>query len=143
MIPADTDTVSVIFYGLFMDHQRLTEKGIKASDPRLAWVADYRLSIGQRATLLPAAGFRAHGVVVSLSQIDLDRLYADPSVADYVAETVSAVYEGGESQLARCYNLPESRLTGSNPEYARALLQLAEQLGLPSDYLGQIRQFLA
>jgi len=45
----------------------------------------------------------------------------------------------GDIQVsAVCYNLPQAKLVGTNPEYAAALLALATKLGLPDSYLKHI-----
>jgi hypothetical protein len=67
-------------------------------------------------------------------------LYSDASVADYVPESVSVVLPDGTLEPAVCYNLPESKLEGTNSQYANSLLTLAGKLGLPRDYLQQIRK---
>lgn len=70
---------------------------------------------------------------------DAAALYSEQSVADYVAEPVVVTLPGDIQVSAVCYNLPAARLTGTNPEYAAALLTLATKLGLPDSYLGHIR----
>jgi hypothetical protein len=46
----------------------------------------------------------------------------------------------GTVESAVCYNLPKRKLEGANSEYANSLLILAGRLGLPDDYLQQIRE---
>ena len=131
--------VAVFFYGLFMDDSLLRSKGVSPSKPVVGHVDGYRLRIGRRATLLPDRAARAHGVLMTLPATDVDVLYADASVADYVPEPVSVVLPDGTVRPAACYNLPEEKLDGANPEYATKLLALAARLGLPDDYLEEIR----
>lgn len=76
---------------------------------------------------------------MSLRADDLKALYSAESVADYVTESVSVVLPDGTVESAVCYNLPERKLEGANPEYANSLLILADRLGFPDDYLQQIR----
>lgn len=130
---------SVFFYGLFMDEALLASKGIHPSRTIVGHVEDYALRIGARATLVPEGGSRAYGVLMTVAAEGLRTLYADDSVADYVSETVSVLLSDGTQEPAVCYNLPESKLAGTNPEYASALLALAGKLGLPGDYLQHIR----
>ena len=73
---------------------------------------------------------------------DAAALYSEPGVADYVAETVIVNLPGDRKLTAVCYNLPAARLAGTDPEYAAKLLALATRLGLPDNYLGQIRSAL-
>lgn len=131
--------ISVFFYGLFMDAAVLASRGIHATDPAVAWLDGYRLRIGERATLLPEPGSRAYGVLMKMAPQDVKALYSEPSVADYVAEPVVATLPGDNRVSAVCYNLPAAKLTGTNPEYAAALLSLATRLGLPDGYLEEIR----
>jgi len=129
----------VFFYGLFMDEALLASKGIRATEPAIGYVEGYGLRIGERATLLPEPNSRAYGVVMKLAPEDVTALYSDPSVADYVAETVVVSLPGNAEVSAECYNLPAGKLVGANPEYAAALLALATKLGLPDRYLVHIR----
>ena len=80
---------------------------------------------------------------MALRADDVRALYSDKSVADYVSESVSVVLQDGTVESAVCYNLPKSKLKGANSEYASSLLILADKLGLPDDYLEQIREQVA
>lgn len=137
------EQTTVFFYGLFMDEALLASKGIKPSRVEVGYVDSYGLRIGARATLMPDEGNRAYGVLMSVGAENLRTLYSDESVADYVPETLPVVLGDGTQEPAACYNLPESKLQGTNPEYASALLALARKLDLPSDYLKQIADFAA
>jgi hypothetical protein len=134
-----TEDVTLFFYGLFMDESLLASKGVSASNVTPGHVDGYRLRIGRRATLVPDLAGRAYGMLMTLRADDVRALYSDESVADYVAEAVSVVLPDGTVESAFCYNLPEGRLEGSNPEYANALRLLAANLGFPDDYLQQIK----
>jgi hypothetical protein len=133
------DEIAVFFYGLFMDRSLLASKGVHATEPTVGYVDGYGLRIGERATLVPESNGRAYGVVMKMAPEDAAALYSEPSVADYLAETVVATLPGDTRVSAVCYNLPAAKLVGTNPEYAAALLALATRLGLPDDYLGLIR----
>jgi hypothetical protein len=133
------DEITVFFYGLFMDESLLASKGVRATEPAVGYVDGYGLRIGERATLVPEPNGRAYGVVMKIPSEDAAALYAEPSVADYVAETVVVTLPGDVRVSAACYNLPAAKLVGTNPEYAAALLRLATRLGLPDSYLGHIR----
>lgn len=136
----ESEEVTAFFYGLFMDESLLGSKGIRASRSTIGYVDGYGLRIGRRATLVPDQDNSAYGVLMTLRAADVRALYSDDSVADYVSETVSVVLPDGTVESAVCYNLPEHKLEGANPEYARSLLVLAARLGLPDDYLQQIRE---
>lgn len=132
------DQVAVFFYGLFMDESLLASKGINPSRASVGHVDGYALRIGSRATLLPDENNRAHGVLMTIRSEDANALYSDENVADYVAEPVWVVLSDGTRESAVCYNLPKSKLQGTNTEYAKSLLALAQKLKLPNDYLEQI-----
>lgn len=131
--------MNVFFYGLFMDESLLASKGIRPGRSEPGYVEGFRLHIGERATLLPAQDSRSYGVLMEIAADQAAALYSDRSVRDYVAEPV-VVHLANDSQVAAvCYNLPATRLTGSNPQYAAALLALATRLGMPDGYLARIR----
>ena len=135
----NTNAVTVFFYGLFMDESLLAEKGICPTESTIGYVDGFGLHIGNRATLLPEANSRAYGVLMKIATEDVEALYSEPSVSDYVAEPVVVTLPGNTQVSAVCYNLPAEELTGANSEYAAVLLTLATRLGLPGSYLKHIR----
>lgn len=126
-----------------MDEELLRSKGIRVNNAAPGFADGFQLRIGTRATLVPDPESRAYGVVMEANEEDVRRLYNDPSVADYVAEEVTVTLPEGNKVRAACYNLPESKLAGSNPQYAESLLSLATKLGFPEPYLKHISQYLA
>ena len=126
-----------------MDESLLASKDVRPTESTIGYVDGFSLHIGKRATLLPEANSRAYGVLMKITSEDAAALYSEPSVADYVAEPVVVKLPGNIQVSAVCYNLPAARLTGTNPEYAAALLTLATKLGLPDSYLGHIRNAVA
>jgi hypothetical protein len=133
------ETGKVFFYGLFMDESLLASKGIRPESSAIGYVEGFRLHIGERATLLPAQGSRSCGVMMELTADQVAALYSDDSVSDYVAEPVVVHLRDGRQVAAVCYNLPVSKLTGTNRQYAADLLALATMLGMPESYLAHIR----
>jgi len=127
------------FYGLFMDNAVLHEQGIEPELPRHAYVDDYELRIGKRATLVPKRGARAYGMVIALTHHELDLLYNAPGLQEYRPEPVVAHTLAGETLPALCYNL---RLTPegdeANAEYAQQLREVLGRLGFPSDYIASV-----
>lgn len=133
-------TINVFFYGLFMDESLLASKGVHPIDSKVGYVDGYRLHIGERATLLPEPHARAYGVMMKITSKDAVNLYSEPSVADYIAEPIVVRLPNDVKVPAVSYNLPAARLSGTNPEYAAALLKLATRLALPASYLAHIRK---
>ncbi len=132
--------LDVFFYGLFMDQKLLSDKGVQASDLRLAVVSGFVLRIGARAALVPDSAGTVHGVVMKLSHFDLERLYSEPSLLAYRPEPVLATLQSGAIIAALCFNLPEAPSPDErNPEYAEKLRILARRVGLPDAYVASIR----
>ena len=126
----------VFFYGLFMDAELLRAQGFDPREPRQASVAGRALRLGARATLVMESGSRVHGVLMGLTHAEIDRLYAEASVAAYRAEPVTATLKDSSSIAALCFNLPDPPpRTTSNLDYAAKLAVVARQLGLPEEYV--------
>jgi hypothetical protein len=95
--------------------------------------------LGERATLVPERGGRVHGMLMSLTHAELDRLYAEPSVEAYRPEPVLASLRDGSIVAALCFNLPAVPAGArSNPEYAAKLRIAAKKMGLPENYVATI-----
>ena len=135
--------IKIFFYGLFMDRSLLIEKGLNPEVIGTAVLPDYRIHIGERATLLHSASSRAYGIVMELADDEARALYSEPSVREYIPERVQVeVLETGEAVAAYCYNLPrELGLAGANPAYAAELSQLVEALNFDSAYAEEIAAF--
>ncbi len=132
--------VDVFFYGLFMDEALLRGKGLNPSDRRVAYVEDFRLAIGARATLVPCAGSVVYGVLFSLTRAEVDALYSEESVSAYRPRHLTARVAGAGDAKALCFNLPAPPAADErNPQYASKLRELAARLGLPRAYVSSIR----
>src|SRR5262245_24869446 len=131
--------VDTFFYGLFMDEDLLRAKGLAPANRALGVVDDYALRIGQRATMVRTPGARVHGVLFSLTQSEVSRLYDEPSVQAYRPEAVLARLDDGALIPALCYTLPLAPAADErNPEYASKLRALAERIGLAAEYVHSI-----
>lgn len=127
------------FYGLFMDTEVLRQAGVAPANPRRAYVDDFALRIGQRATLMPSPGARAYGMLIALTHAELERLYGAPGLEAYRPEAVVAHARDGEATPALCYNLVEvPEAHERNPEYARRLRRVLEGLGFPEEYVDSV-----
>jgi hypothetical protein len=140
MTEEQAGSVEVFFYGLFMDEGLLRAKGLNPENRRAAYVEDFQLVIGERATLVRRVGARSHGVVYTLTRGEVEALYSDESVSAYRPESVTARLAGGREAQALCFNLPAPPSAEErNPLYASKLRELAERLGLPAEYVSSIR----
>lgn len=132
--------MNVFFYGLFMDASLLAGKGMTPRSVATGHVENVELRIGDRATLVPSPGRRVFGIMMDVAEDDVERLYAEDSVADYRPEAVNVELADGSMVEATCYNLPAHAIEGTNKDYARALCELAERLALDKSYVGEIRR---
>lgn len=131
--------IDAFFYGLFMDLEILRDGGVAPINPRRAYVDDFALRIGQRATLLRSSGARAYGMLFALAHSELDRLYAAPGLEQYRPEAILARPLDGMPTPALCYNLGEApRPYEGNPEYAARLQRALSKLNFPPEYVASI-----
>lgn len=122
----------VFFYGLFMDERVLKEKGVQPHAARKAVVHGYQLRIGQRAMLLPQTSSQVFGMVYTLTEREINSLYAEPGLEMYRPETVVATFEDGSTNQVTTFNLQEAPVEGElNAEYAAKLRSVLEHLGFP------------
>jgi hypothetical protein len=132
--------VDTFFYGLFMDADLLRASHCDPQSPRQASVEGLSLRVGARATLVPDPGGRAYGILMRLTHGELERLYAQPSVAIYRPIAVLAEPADAPPVPALCYVIPDPPAhPQGDAEYAAKLADLAHRLGLPKDYVGHIR----
>ena len=132
-------TIDVFFYGLFMDEVLLREKGIIPQNRRIAFLDNFSLIVGARASLVPSHGSTTYGVLFSLLKTEVEALYSEESVRSYRPEDVIAKLVDGSVVPALCFNLPTPPLTNErNPEYVAKLKDLASRIGLPPSYVSSI-----
>jgi hypothetical protein len=128
--------IDAFFYGLFMDIDILREADVAPVNPRRAYVDNFALLIGQRATLMPSAGARAYGMLFALTHAELERLYAAPGLEQYRPEAVLAQPLEGAPTPALCYTLPEAPTPQEwNPAYAARLQRALSRLDFPQAYV--------
>ena len=140
MTQTESRSIDVFFYGLFMDDALLREKGMNPRHRRIASVENFRLVVGERATLVPCPGQTVHGVLFSLTHAEVDALYSEASVSVYRPEAVAAQPADGGVIPALCFNLPAPpTATERNPQYVLKLRELAGRIGLPPGYVSSIQ----
>ena len=133
---------SVFFYGLFMDADLLTEKGLHPRNSRLAYLTGYGLRIGARATLEYSKKERVFGSIIQLHREELEKLYSDKSVMDYIPRQMVANDMEGNPVAAISYILPMRNVAGSNAGYAGSLSIAARKIGLPEDNIKEIEAWI-
>jgi Gamma-glutamyl cyclotransferase, AIG2-like len=132
--------VAVFLYGLFMDMDGLQQRGLDPSKPQVASLDGYDIAIRDRATVIPRTEARVYGIVTGLTHVEIDTLYAEPSVRDYRPEAVLVTREDGRQVPALCYTLPTVTGSHCNTTYAAKLLALATTLAFPEAYLATLQR---
>ena len=129
--------IDVFFYGLFMDTEILHASGVaEPANPRRAFVDDFELRIGQRATLVPVADSRVYNMLFALTPSELDLLYAAPGLEAYRAEAIVAQSIDGIVTPALCYNLRQQPSADErNSGYASRLQEILARLNFPEEYV--------
>ena len=123
----------------FMDADVLRESGVAPVNPRRAYVEDFALRIGHRATLVPSVGSRAYGMLFALTHSEVDRLYTAPGLEHYRPEAVLALPMEGRPVPALCFNLRDAPSPHErNPEYAARLQRALSKLDFPQQYVATV-----
>ena len=128
--------IDAFFYGLFMDPDVLKNSGVKFENPRQGYAEDYELVIGNRATLVSVPGQRSYGMVLSVTHVEINKLYSAAGLEDYHPEAITVNLMGEQILPAMCYNLLiPPKPDEANPEYAEKLRKALYRLEFPSAYI--------
>ena len=128
--------VDVFFYGLYMDEEILLKKGVKIRNQRKAYVKDFVLRVGKMATLLRAEKKEAHGLVYELTQKEIDILYKDSGLIEYVGEAILLHVDNKSITALVCNLLVPPLKDDKNEVYVEKLLLCMNKykLPLPTEY---------
>ncbi|EEA00726.1 conserved hypothetical protein [Burkholderia sp. H160] len=127
-------TFDVFFYGLNMDADLLTSKGVVPRDPRVALIEDHVVILGAKAMLQRSHGGRAYGMLFRLTHREMGTLYAD--LHDYSPEPFTAILvnaDEGARPVAAISMVHRDPPVDSNhdPAYCARWKDLVRQLGFP------------
>ncbi|MBT5187308.1 MAG: gamma-glutamylcyclotransferase [Kordiimonadaceae bacterium] len=134
----------VFFYGLFMDSDLLKSSGYQPTHARIACLKDYRLLLGERATLIPEICHETWGAIISLNEQELKKLYCAPSVSDYQAIDVVCETLKGDQIEAKVYVLPNDYPLSDpiDANYANQLLDICQKIKLPISHQQMIEDII-
>ncbi|RXJ98937.1 gamma-glutamylcyclotransferase [Arcobacter sp. CECT 8989] len=122
----------VFFYGLYMDEEILKSKGVEPREKILACAKGYKLRVGKMATLLRDENSNAYGIVYSLTYEEIDKLYKDSGLTNYVAEAVMVKTEDKEQVATLCCILLNPPAENeSNYTYFESLVKCMDKYNLP------------
>jgi len=122
----------VFFYGLYMDEKILKSKNVEPRNKRVAFANDYKLRIGNMATLLREKDSQAYGLVYSLTHDEIYILYTKSGLTDYISESILVELDDG-SKIATlcCILLNPPANNESNLEYFKKLKDCMKFYKLP------------
>jgi len=121
----------VFFYGLYMDEDILKSKGVKPRKKRKAVANGYALRLGNMATLLRKENAKAYGMVYSLTHEEIDILYKNSGLTQYVNEALMVELEDNSSIVTLCsVLLDEPKADERNDEYYQKLVTCMKKYGL-------------
>ena len=128
--------VDVFFYGLYMDEEILLKKGVKIRNQRKAYVKDFVLRVGKMATLLRAEKKEAYGLVYELTHKEIDILYKDSGLIEYVGEAILLQVDNKSIAALVCNLLVPPFKDDKNEQYVEKLLLCMNKykLPLPKEY---------
>ncbi len=122
----------VFFYGLYMDEDILKSKGVKPREKMLARAKGYKLRIGNMATMLRDENSETYGIVYSLTYEEINKLYRDSGLNDYIAEAIM-VETKDKKQIATlsCILLNPPKDDEHNEKYLQSLEKCMKKYELP------------
>ena len=132
-------TVTVFFYGLFMDEDLLRSQGLTPGNGQIAEIREHDIRIGRRAYVIMEPDVSLWGVVFDLPMDQVKKLYSGPGVQDYRPVSVRALTQGGETVEAQCYNLPEGDKPRDDDRYLYMLIALCQRLDFPDIYIDRLK----
>jgi len=122
---------NVFFYGLYMDEEILKSKGVKPRNKRRAIADGYALRLGNMATLLKKENATAYGMVYSLTHEEMDILYKNSGLTQYVNEALMVELEDKSNIVTLCsVLLDEPKADERNDEYYQKLVSCMKKYGL-------------
>jgi hypothetical protein len=106
----------------------------------VAMLEGFDIAFSPSATLVPSTGYSVYGVIVELTQTELDRLYAPDWLKDYKPRSVTVKRKSREDVDATCYIAPPRPNAVSKPDYVALLIDTARAYGFPPLYVERLRK---
>jgi hypothetical protein len=139
------ETVSVFFYGSYMNESVLAEVGVAPAEREAARLWGFDIRIRPLANLVPSERASVWGVLSRATGADLAQLYTharDVLGETYFPRAVLVETAGGRLEPALCYVADEMPDGAPAPDYVERILRPARELGFPRWYLEKLESFL-
>lgn len=126
----------IFFYGLYMDADRLRAMGVKPRLPQVGRLDGYKVRLGMRGSIQRSAEGKTWGVIYHLKHDEINRLYEDAGLTDYVPEAVQVEIADGQKIAALCYvTLTPASANEVNLSYVLKLADALQKWDLPFSQL--------
>lgn len=123
-------TIAVFFYGLNMDADVLSSKGVVPRAGRIVFIDGFMVKVGEKAMLLRSPNSRAYGMLFQLTHREVDLLYEE--LVDYRAEAFLAISANCEATaVISMVHINPPLNSNQVADYASRRSELAQKLGLP------------
>lgn len=131
----------VFFYGLYMEEDRLLAMGVEPRSPQTACLHGYKIRLGRRGSLLRCRKGITWGVLFQLKHDEINKLYPEAGLTDYLPEAVQVQLSDGQFAAALCFVTREKAHESEiNLSYVLKLADALQKWGLPFDQLSdQVR----
>ncbi len=133
--------VWVFFYGSFINRRVLADHGFDPGPVESACLWDYDIRIEPLATLVPAEGRCAYGILCRSTHAALDKLYGQAWVSAYRPEAVVVRTADGRLVPALCYIAPPAPSLPATADYIDRIAGPARDYGFPAWYVARIEGF--
>jgi hypothetical protein len=137
-------SVSVFFYGSFMNLEVLKEVDVVAEGCQPAKVGGFDIVIQPRANLVPSERHCVYGIVVSVTHAELDRLYDHAKSVlgeTYLPQAVLAETLSGYWKPALCYIAPSMEVRPAAKDYVDRIVKAAREFNFPEWYIERLESF--
>lgn len=139
-----TKSMSVFFYGAFMDESIRERHGWQPRPASVAALQGFELLIDPLSRLERRQGATAYGLVCSATQGELDHLYSERWMDQYHPEPVTVQLRAGGHRRALVY-VPAGPIAEAEAPtgYVQTLLEIARRLEFPGWYCSRIESYSA
>jgi hypothetical protein len=134
-------TVWAFFYGSFINLDVLKQTGYVPGQYEVAKLDGFDIHIRPLATLVRSDQHCVYGVVASGTPEQLNRLYSQDWVKNYLPEAVLVETLDGKWRPALCYIAPVAETRPAANDYIDRIVGPARQHGFPAWYLARLESF--
>ena len=133
--------VQVFFYGSFINVDVLAEVDLRPQKVEVARLDGFDIHIGPLANIVPSNERSVYGIVCGATHAELERLYGQGWVSEYLPEAVVVETQDGHTQPALTYIAPDPPVEPAANDYIDRIVNPARELGFPDAYIARLESF--